>query len=79
MLFLIQFSGSLEEFWDVLSDMNRVLVCKYFTISIKKVPGSFPGGSAAKYQSASAGDTGLIPDLGRSHRPGATKPFHHNS
>lgn len=69
MLFLTQFSGNLEEFWDILSDMNRVVVCKYFTINIKKVPGNFPGGSVAKYSSATAGDTGLILDLGRSHMP----------
>ena len=31
--------------------------------------GSFPDGSVLKNQPVSAGDTGSIPDLGRSHRP----------
>ena len=36
----------------------------------------FPGGSAVKNLSANAGDTGLIPDPGRSHIP--TKSVGHN-
>ena len=32
---------------------------------------SFPGGSEVKNLPAHAGDTGLIPDLGRFHRPGS--------
>ena len=38
----------------------------------------FPGGSMVKNLPASAGDTGSIRGLGRSHMPGATKPRHHN-
>ena len=37
---------------------------------------NFPGGSVVKNPPTNAGDTGLIPDLGRSHR--ATDPVHHN-
>ena len=29
----------------------------------------FPGGSAIKNPTANAGDTGSVPDLGRSHMP----------
>ena len=38
----------------------------------------FPGGSVVKNPPANAGDTGLIPDLGRRHMPQATKPMCHN-
>ena len=75
MMLFLEFSGNLEEFWDILSDMNRVVVCKYFTINIKKVRGSFPAGAVAEHLSASAGDSGLIPDLGRAYLP---KPLIHN-
>ena len=33
--------------------------------------GGFPGGSVVKNHSANAGDTGSIPDLGRSHMLGS--------
>ena len=39
----------------------------------------FPGDSVVKNPPASAGDTGFIPGIGRSHGYGATKPMHHNS
>ena len=37
--------------------------------TLKKKVQSFPGGSVVKNPPANAGDTGLIPDLGRSHMP----------
>ena len=40
--------------------------------------GDFPGGSVDKNPPAHAGETGWIPDLGRSHIHGATKSVHHN-
>ena len=39
---------------------------------------AFPGGLVVKNLSTNARDTGFIPDLGRTHMPGATKPMHHN-
>ena len=36
---------------------------------VKTVLQGFPGGSVVKNPPASAGDTGSIPDLGRSHMP----------
>ena len=42
----------------------------FFTkIFIKKANGNFPGGTVVKNLPANAGDTGLIPGLGRSHMP----------
>ena len=38
--------------------------------------GDFPDGAVVKNPPASAGDTGLIPDLGRSHMHAATKSSH---
>ena len=38
----------------------------------------FPGGEVVKNPPANAGHMGSIPDLGRSHMPGATKPVRHN-
>ena len=38
-------------------------------LSVKKELLGFPGGSVVKNAPANAGDTGLIPDLGRSHMP----------
>ena len=38
-------------------------------IKKKKSPRGFPGGSVVKNLPANAGETGLIPDLGRSHMP----------
>ena len=49
----------------------------FFTIV--KIWRGFPGGSVVKNTPANAENTGLIPDLERSHRPGVTKLFHHNS
>ena len=37
-----------------------------------KNPQGFPGGSVVKNPPANAGDTGSIPDLGRSHMPQST-------
>ena len=37
---------------------------------------NFPGGSVVKNPPTNAGNTGLIPDLGRSHR--AADPVHHS-
>ena len=37
----------------------------------------FPGGSVVKNPPANAGDTDLIPGLGKSHMPRATKSVHH--
>ena len=36
---------------------------------IKTIPKGFPGGSVVKNLPANAGETGSIPDLGRSHKP----------
>ena len=36
---------------------------------VKKVRMDFPGGSVVNNSPATAGDMGLIPDLGRSHMP----------
>ena len=41
----------------------------------------FPNGPVVKNLAANVGDTGLIPDLGRSHKgifQGAIKPMHHS-
>ena len=38
----------------------------------------FPDGSVVKSMPANAGDTGSIPDPGRPHVLGATKPICHN-
>ena len=38
----------------------------------------FPGGSVAKNMSANAGDSGLIPGLGRSSGEGNGKPLHYS-
>ena len=39
---------------------------------------NFPGGPVVKNLTASAGDHGLIPDLGRFHMLGSTKSVHCN-
>ena len=39
----------------------------------------FPGSSVVRNQPANAEDTGLIPDLRRSHMPQSNYPMHHNS
>ena len=37
-------------------------------MKVNKIPdGGFPGGSVVKNLPANAGDTGSVPDLGRSH------------
>ena len=50
----------------------RLVLCLTFSTFILKykmwVPG-LPGGSVIKNPPANAGDTGSIPDLGRSHMP----------
>ena len=38
----------------------------------------FPGGPVVRSLPANAGDMGLIPGLGRSYMPRATKPMHDN-
>ena len=45
---------------------------------IKTPAEDFPGGAVVKNPPASAGYTGSIPGLGRSHMCGATKPVHHS-
>ena len=40
-----------------------------FFFKLKKIGEGFPGGSVIKNPPADAGDTGLIPNLGRSHMP----------
>ena len=40
--------------------------------NLKKGYGDFPGGAVVKNLPANAGDTGLIPALGRSHMPQST-------
>ena len=40
--------------------------------------GRFPNGSVVKNLPANAGNTGSIPDEGRSHMPRATKPMCQN-
>ena len=47
-------------------------------IGHKKKHQGFPRGSVIKNPPASAGDTDSIPDPGRPHMPGATKPMRHN-
>ena len=37
------------------------------SLSLKRLVLGFPGGSVVKNPPANAGDTGSIPDLGRSH------------
>ena len=39
-------------------------------VRVKRTQKGFPGGSVVKNLPANAGDTGSIPDLGRSHVPG---------
>ena len=39
----------------------------------------FTGGTVDKNQPANTGDTGSIPDPGRLHKWGATKPIHHTT
>ena len=39
------------------------------SLSMKSLHWGFPGGSVITNPPANAGDTGLIPDLGRSHMP----------
>ena len=41
----------------------------YWGLTFQKWAGGFPGGSGVKKMPAKPGDTGLIPDLGRSHIP----------
>ena len=45
---------------------------------LKTMSWGFPGGSVVKNPPGNAGDTGSIPDLGRSHKQWTTKPRHHN-
>ena len=47
-------------------------------LGIKQGTGGFPGGSVVKNLPASAGDTGSIPDTGRSHMLQITKQVHHH-
>ena len=54
----------------------RFLICK---MAIRTGMMGFPGDSVVKNLPASAGDTDLIPGIGRFHCHGATKPMHHNS
>jgi hypothetical protein len=46
--------------------------------SFKDALQGFPGGSAVKNPPANAGDTGSVPNLGRSHVPLSNKPMGHN-
>ena len=39
-------------------------------VRVKRTQKAFPGGSVVKNLPANAGDTGSIPDPGRSHMPG---------
>ena len=50
---------------------HRVRACgKWcYDVGIEKDPEGFPGGLVVKSPPANAGDTGLIPDPGRSHMP----------
>ena len=41
-------------------------------------PGGFPGGSGVKNPSAKTGDSGLIPESGRSPREGNGNPFQYS-
>ena len=50
-----------EQSWPLVSGLS------YF--SIKRWGKGFPGGPGVENLPANAGDTGLIPALGRSHRP----------
>ena len=45
------------------------LSCSFLSQLLKWKPEDFPGGAVDKSVPANAGDTGLIPDLGRFHRP----------
>ena len=48
-----------------MAEINTTLLSNYLPMK-NKVKG-FPGGSVVKNLPANAGDTGSIPDLGRSH------------
>ena len=50
--------------------------CRIVKTILKKKKRDFPGGAVVKNPPANAGNTGLIPGLGRSR--GATKPMRHN-
>jgi len=57
--------------------------CKTLLHEINPKPGlkgtreDFPGGRMDKNSLANAGDTGLIPSPGRSHRPWSNQALHH--
>ena len=57
-----------------LGEVKFLTTLNYFTIKVilkrkKERKKGFPGGSVVKNSPANTGDTGLIPDLGRSHIP----------
>ena len=57
-------------FWDLMPDDLRWSWCHNNKVHKKcNVIEGFPGGSGVKNPHASAGDTGSIPDPGRSHMP----------
>ena len=53
-------------------------VVKVWESHVEAALGGFPGGSVVENRPANAGDTGSIPDLGRSTCCRATKPLGHN-
>ena len=60
----------------LVSKIYKQLIC-HLTAS-KQTTQGFPGCSVVKNTPANAGDIGSVPDLGRSHFHGATKPTSHN-
>ena len=62
--------------WDIrMAYVSYIFMClerkliMFKTDKSRKSNYGFPGGSVVKNSAASAGDTGSIPDLRRSHRP----------
>ena len=70
--------------WLYLKPLNHFkwvncIVCElYLNKALKKTQWDFPHGSGVKNPSASAGYTGSIPDLGRSHMPQGNWALCHN-
>ena len=57
--------------------MSRTIIGSYGKI-LKSLSWGFPGGSVVKNLSGNAGDTGLVPGLGRSPGEGNGKPLQYS-
>ena len=67
--------------WNIIWERNTTLqttTCSMLSRNINLLDKGFPGGSVVKNQSFSAGNTGSIPDPGRSHTRRVAKPLSHN-